>query len=150
MKVCSVCKQDKDESEFYKNSSRKDGLQTYCILCSKTRSKIRYKNFSKNDLLKMRSKEKEVRKRNKQFIWDYLRDHPCVDCGEQDPIVLEFDHIRDKYLAISELVRSAVSLVKLEKEISKCEVRCANCHRRKTAKQFNWYKDIILDRSSVG
>ena len=38
------------------------------------------------------------------------------------------------------MVKRAVSLDTLKKEIDKCEIRCANCHRRKTAKQFNFYK----------
>ena len=28
----------------------------------------------------------------------------------------------------------------LKQEIAKCEVVCANCHRRRTAKQFGWYR----------
>jgi hypothetical protein len=25
-------------------------------------------------------------------------------------------------------------------ELQKCDVRCANCHRRKTARDFKWFK----------
>jgi hypothetical protein len=56
-----------------------------------------------------------------------------VDCGESDPIVLEFDHIRGKKVGdVSTLAGQAFSWHKLSAEIAKCEVRCANCHRRRT------------------
>ncbi len=71
----------------------------------------------------------------KTYIWRYLSDHKCIDCGEKDPIVLEFDHIRDKTFTISSIGRDR-TLGEVKKEIEKCEVRCANCHRRKTARQF--------------
>lgn len=80
------------------------------------------------------------RDRNREFIWDYLEKNPCITCGEDDPIVLEFDH-RDpaeKVDTISRLALSA-SLATITAEIAKCDVLCAHCHRRRTAKQFGWY-----------
>ena len=67
-----------------------------------------------------------------QYLIEYFRDHPCVDCGEGDPIVLEFDHLRDKSFAIGQALvkRSWQSILD---EMKKCEVVCANCHRRRTA-----------------
>ena len=76
-------------------------------------------------------------------MWDYLLNHSCIDCGEDDPIVLEFDHINpdDKSSSVAALI-SRYSLNRLIAEIEKCEVRCANCHRRKTAAQLGHYQDI--------
>lgn len=74
----------------------------------------------------------------------YLLKHPCVDCGETDPIVLDFDHRPgwDKKFTIG--LNTNYCFATLEKEIKKCDVRCANCHRRKTAVQFQWgMLDII-------
>jgi len=68
------------------------------------------------------------------YVNKYLSENNCVDCGESDPIVLEFDHVRgEKSFNISDMVRkTGHSLVKIKEEIEKCDVRCANCHRRAT------------------
>lgn len=79
----------------------------------------------------------------RQVLYDHLKNHPCVDCGENDPVCLEFDHVQgSKHSDISRMVSSASSLTMLHAEISKCEVRCANCHRRRTAREQGWYKDL--------
>jgi hypothetical protein len=67
---------------------------------------------------------------NRSFVLDYLSD---VDCGESDADVLEFDH-RDpklKSFNLSEGHTQTLKAVKLE--IEKCDVRCANCHRKRHA-----------------
>jgi len=73
-------------------------------------------------------------------VSEYLDTHPCVDCGESDKVVLDFDHIdpATKVDNISRMVRARLTWPKLLAEIEKCEVRCANCHRRRTAIQFGW------------
>lgn len=63
---------------------------------------------------------------------DYLATHPCVDCGESDPVVLEFDHQHSKSFNLGDAPRTGHSVAKCKAEAEKCEVRCANCHRRKT------------------
>ncbi len=74
----------------------------------------------------------------------YLASHPCLDCGEADPIVLQFDHVRgEKSFVISRAPEMRVRLEKVVEEIAKCEVRCANCHTRKTARDRGWWKDKI-------
>jgi 5-methylcytosine-specific restriction endonuclease McrA len=62
-----------------------------------------------------------------------------VDCGEKDPIVLEFDHIHSKKANVAAMLNHH-GWPAIQQEIEKCEIRCANCHRRRTAKQFGWFK----------
>ena len=67
-----------------------------------------------------------------------------MDCGESDSVVLEFDHVTgDKRSSIANYVRSGRSWNLIVNEVQKCEVRCANCHRRVTAQRNgNWMKFI--------
>ena len=75
-----------------------------------------------------------MEERNGKLVFDYLKEHPCIDCGETDPLVLQFDHripLNDaNAVRVSKLVHRG-SLDKLKSEITKCDVRCANCHIRR-------------------
>ncbi len=74
---------------------------------------------------------------------EYLATHPCVDCGENDLRLMEFDHVRgQKKAAITVLVNRPSGWKTIEDEIAKCEVRCANCHRIKTCEQQGWYRSL--------
>jgi hypothetical protein len=100
------------------------------------------------DAYKKRAKinNKLYRARNRQNMVDYLLNNPCVDCGEADIIVLDFDHLRDKTMNVTRLVNNSISWATILKEIDKCEVVCSNCHRRRTAARHgSWYKVILRD-----
>lgn len=67
------------------------------------------------------------------YVLTHLRDHPCSDCGERDPIVLEFDHVGIKRANVADLVRIGALPAMIALELSACEVVCVNCHRRRSA-----------------
>jgi hypothetical protein len=73
------------------------------------------------------------RYRNRAYLFEYLRKHPCELCGEPDPVVLDFDHTRDKLGHVT-FIANTSGLANLLTEVAKCRVLCANCHRRHTAK----------------
>lgn len=85
-----------------------------------------------------------VERKQSQYdlICEYLSAHSCVDCGESDILVLEFDHLPkyEKSYAISTLIGRAVAWEIIQAEIDKCEVVCANCHRKRTAERSNNYR----------
>lgn len=145
MKTCTHCLLDKDISEFSKKKSTSDGLQYICKECHSLYLKGHYLNNKNYYKSKAIIRNKKVKPQLLQYAINYLKKNPCIDCGEHDPLVLEFDHVRgQKSKAISDLIGDGVSEKRLQEEIEKCEVRCCNCHRRKTAKQLGWYKDILI------
>lgn len=77
-----------------------------------------------------------MREVGKAYVREYLESHPCVDCAEDDVVVLDFDHVRGvKKHMVSWLVANGYTVKAIQDEIDKCEVRCANCHRRRHARE---------------
>jgi hypothetical protein len=94
-----------------------------------------------------RSRAIAVRRERTAYLIEYFRTHPCVDCGERDPLVLEFDHLDDKAFNIAEGIRDR-SWQALLDEIAKCEVVCANCHRRRTAQRGGFARAVAAAAAS--
>lgn len=137
MKKCTKCFIEKDDSEFHRRGKI---LQANCKLCKsidQRERRDRDKNAFNAKKWEHCKKRKEVLK---DYILSYLKSHPCINCGENDPVVLEFDHRSEKEFSVALGIQRAYSLDKVKQEIDKCDVLCANCHKRKTAKDFNWYK----------
>jgi hypothetical protein len=86
-------------------------------------------------LQQVRERKEATRDVAREFVWDYLSTHPCTDCSESDPMVLEFHHERDKDMAVGYMVAAGFSVTRIQAEIDKCKVYCANCHRRITMKE---------------
>ena len=128
MKKCSKCKSQKKYTEFNKSSRNKDGFHAYCRECHSQH----YKNNSERHKSRVAVRNKRITKELQSIMLEYLLSG-CIDCEEKNLIVLDFDHVKgEKISAVSMLMRMAVSENTLRKEIEKCEVRCANCHRMKT------------------
>ena len=100
-KHCNKCGKDKPISEFGKNSSKKDGLQSMCKECTKE-----YREWINS----IKSKLK------------------CSICGEDRIWCLDFHHVNpnEKEGSVSHMIQAPN---KLKLELEKCIVLCANCHR---------------------
>jgi hypothetical protein len=89
----------------------------------------------------VKRRKKEVLIENRARLNEYKATHPCVDCGEADPIVLEFDHVAGKKrMELSRMLTHGCSWETIMSEIAKCVMRCANCHRRKTFRMHEYRK----------
>ena len=87
-------------------------------------------------------------------LYEHLFDLYCENCGINDIRVLEFDHIdsNTKEFGIAKGVNTGYSWERIQNEIAKCRVLCANCHRIRTAEQQNWRKwrvGRVVRRSSA-
>jgi len=82
-----------------------------------------------------RGRRRERCKRACAFVAGHLASHPCVDCGEHDAVVLEFDHVETKRDWVSRLTARGAPLSRIQEEIERCEVVCVNCHRRRSAQR---------------
>lgn len=116
MKECSVCGQTKSIESFFNRKGSRDGKQSKCKECHRERQLLYYRS-------------------NRDRVGEYKVEKGCVDCGyKASPYALDFDHLFDKKYTISQHLHRK-SWDSLLEEISKCEVRCANCHRIKTAER---------------
>jgi hypothetical protein len=143
---CTKCLQDKPEEDFHRCSARSSGRASWCKTCKHEIDNGSYSSSSRRREA-VKTAAKATRLTGTRFVYEYLMTHPCVDCGETDPIVLQFDHVDPltKKHNVSNLKhRSPAGIMR---EIDKCVVRCANCHARITAKQFGWYATIMEDGS---
>ena len=137
MQVCSKCGIEKALEEFPVRRDRPSGRGTVCLACGRIYRREHYTRNRGYYLLKARDARLVVDARLLALITQYLETHPCVDCGETDVTVLQFDHIdpESKTDAISRLVRRRMPWDSILSEIQKCAVRCGNCHRRRTLLQ---------------
>lgn len=139
-KRCIKCGLEKPTEEFNFKNKKIGRRNARCKQCTRTDIRVAYRKNRKHYLEYRAAYNKDLRKRVLDFLFNYLSNHPCVDCGETEVVILEFDHVRDrKRMAISEMVRGRHSLGVIEREIIKCDVRCRNCHARKTAREQKHY-----------
>lgn len=140
-KRCSRCGITSPESAFpWKHRAR--GLRrSWCRSCARAYGHEHYLAHIDRYKAKAKLHRRSGRLRVRTLLKDYLKSHPCVDCGQADVAVLEFDHRepQSKRMSVSRLAAGAGWSTVL-REIDKCDVRCVNCHRRRTSRQFDWAK----------
>jgi hypothetical protein len=139
MKVCPRCNIAKSLGEFYKKKDRRAG--SYCKPCQHAYVREHYLRTSAVYNARRYALHNIYTDRNRRIVMQHLAMHPCIDCNETDTLVLDFDHVRGtKDGSISRMLRGGTSIERLRAEMAKCVVRCANCHRRKTAHERGSYR----------
>lgn len=138
---CPRCGVTKNLNAFYKSRRNKNGKTTYCKKCTLAYVNLAYAENLHGIRERKRRGRNSLIGKTRKIILEHLKKHPCVDCGEDNIIVLDFDHRdpADKHFTIGggSTARKPESI---KKEIQKCDVRCSNCHRKKTAKERNSWR----------
>ena len=91
-------------------------------------------------LQQVNERKQEARQFARDYVYNYLLTHPCVECGESDVRVLEFHHVGDKDMAVAAMVSAGYSVERIQREINACKVLCANCHRKITVEERGWFR----------
>lgn len=105
-------------------------------------TKEKAKEYQRKWYLKSKNAKLTKNKKRKQDIRDWFREYKktlqCSVCPESDPRCLDFHHKdpNDKTFGVSECILRGFSIENIQKEIDKCSVLCANCHRKITHAEF--------------
>lgn len=138
--LCNKCKKEKSLDNFSFKNQKKGLRKKICKECHAIYRKQHYLQNKEKYLAKAHKWNKKQKEILANYLFKVLSQAECVDCKEKDVIVLDFDHTNNKKFGIAEMYRNSYSLSAVEEEIKKCVIRCANCHRRKTAKEIGYWK----------
>ncbi len=137
MRTCSKCRLDLGQDEF----AGKDPL---CRSCRREYNATYYARTKERHASARAQNKEAAKQRNRAAILEYLRAHPCVDCGETDTRVLELHHVRgEKEFDIPVALSTGWALPRLMTELGKYDVLCANDRRRRVVPEGSWAWAIV-------
>ena len=140
--MCTICRSRRENSEFNRKSASPHGLQNVCRDCNRAQARDYYARNREAHVRIIMQRKTEQRRVAIGVVADHLLTHACVDCGEDDVRVLDFDHRvgAGKEADVMRLVQHGYSLSRIMAEIAKCDVRCRNCHAKVTYERMgdNW------------
>ena len=125
------CQRGHEWSIFNTGKQRSGRL---CLACDRDNKRINQERWR----VENPERERDVRRARKDRKWDWVRSRKgaCVKCGESDPACLDFHHRDgDEKQANLAVVGASWSQARLEEELAKCDVLCANCHRKLHAEE---------------
>lgn len=134
LRRCGRCRQTKELDAFAWRRQAKGQRDNYCRPCRADYKQEHYTENRQRYVDNAKKRKDVVIRERLAYLREFFSTHPCLDCGETDWVVLEFDHLSDKLFAISREVRDR-NWESVLREMAKCDVVCANCHRRRTARR---------------
>lgn len=125
-KVCSICDTEKSISDFSIKIKDRHLYSSECKDCHKIYRQSYYQKNKHSEINRIKERKNEIKEHVRALKLDMF----CNRCGENHPAVLQFHHkdSSEKDFGIAEAVAKGLSIKKIEEEMTKCEVLCANCH----------------------
>jgi len=144
VKQCNKCQEWKALDQFWRRAKSKDGRDLQCRDCRNAW----YAANAEVHKARVYARNRRYRLQLYALLGEYLFEHPCVDCGETDIRCLEFDHRPEevKFQEVSRMLGMSMSWERIMAEIEKCDVRCANCHRRRTGEHRGFWREEVHQR----
>lgn len=133
---CRTCKKWKPKGEFNYRDAKHGLLQYDCRQCAQEHRRNSYANHRETARKSNDEWTRRAVETAKEYVYEYLSTHPCLDCGNNNVLTLTFDHVRGtKKAAVAEMVGRGRSIGTIKEEIAKCDVVCFNCHMRREHKR---------------
>lgn len=148
MRRCGRCSSFKQLDDFAWRRRTKDQRDNYCRPCRAEYKQEHYAANRQRYIDVALDRKRRLALERAEFLVAFFGSHPCLDCGESDPLVLEFDHRGDKAFDIARGLRDRSWRAILE-EMAKCDVVCANCHRRRTALRGGFVRAAVAQWQSL-
>jgi hypothetical protein len=129
-KICCRCSQPRPVEDFNKNRKRRDGLQSFCRTCDNGQRRAWYRQPGMKDAEIARNREQ--RRAIVEWFAELKSRLKCDQCPENHPATLDFHHrnAEEKDFGLAELSRKSTNKDRILRELAKCQVLCANCHRK--------------------
>jgi hypothetical protein len=144
-KTCGRCRQTRPISDFAWRRKARGQRDNYCRPCRAAYKREHYVAHRERYVANAVRRKQALVAERAAYLVELFRERPCADCGETDPLVLEFDHLGPKNFAIAKGLRDRNWRAVLA-EIDTCEVVCANCHRRRTALRAGFARAVVAQR----
>jgi len=133
-KKCTCCGEEKLDYEFYKKTGCKNGVDSTCKKCQIKKS-YQWKKDNPENLKQQQVRQFEKRMARKKELQEWVNNKKleigCSICGYKEfAECLQYHHIDkgNKKNTISTLLSSFYTKERIQEEIDKCIVLCANCH----------------------
>jgi hypothetical protein len=131
---CKGCDEIKLTTEFPWKDMKASKRHTRCKVCQQWASKNWYARLSRN----RKQTIKDSVKRRTRLLLEFahtFKSGPCNDCGRSfHPWQMDFDHRpgEKKEFSIGQAHTRGISQERIVREIAKCDLVCACCHRHRT------------------
>jgi hypothetical protein len=148
LRGCGRCCELKSTSDFAWRRKHRGQRDNYCRECRAEYKRQHYAQHRERYVAQAMRRKQALAVERAEYLVEFFRQRSCVDCGEGDPLVLEFDHLANKKFNIAKGLRNHSWQAVLD-EIAKCDVVCANCHRRRTALRAGSARAAVVQRQRL-